>query len=51
MTHLDQVQALFPDNKVLGVLDSPLYMDLDGISWFSKSLKAQMMESYDNFNP
>lgn len=43
MTHLDDVQARFPDNKVLGVLDSPLYMDAESLyPLLSASLKDKM---------
>lgn len=42
MVHLDNVQAKFPTNKVLGILDSPLYMDVDSLFESRVSLKTSM---------
>ena len=50
MTHLDAVQARFPDNKVLGMLDSPLYMDAEALFSYLTSLKSRMKDAHANFN-
>lgn len=52
MVHLDQIaQILTPKGlKVIGLLDSPLYLDLDTINKTGLGLNQQMALAYENFN-